>query len=133
LVLAALSEDLTPVRVLRPDCPPELERIVLKAMSRARSERYATPAEMQADLDALALSERMPRGQDAWDDYSWLPSELRYVGQPEPRNSLAHGQPRQFASVKAEIEALGPALAAKKRGRPETTRPSGRGRLVAVG
>ncbi|MCW5807445.1 MAG: serine/threonine protein kinase, partial [Deltaproteobacteria bacterium] len=36
-----------------PDCPPELERIVLKALSQDVNTRYATAEEMQRDLEAL--------------------------------------------------------------------------------
>jgi len=98
LVLAALNGDLTPVSEMRPDCPQELERIVVKAMSRSREQRYATPAEMMADLDALAADADMPRGQDAWDDVSWMPPP------PAPPESAANGRERQLRSLGGEID-----------------------------
>jgi eukaryotic-like serine/threonine-protein kinase len=39
------------LREAKPDVPPELERIVLKATALNRDERYATAAEMQTELD----------------------------------------------------------------------------------
>jgi hypothetical protein len=103
LVLAALNGDLTPVSEMRPDCPAELERIVLKALSRSREERYATPADMLADLDLLAVSNDMPRGQEAWTDFSWQP--------PLPAPTLdgsrcETGRERQLRSLGGEIDAF---------------------------
>jgi serine/threonine protein kinase len=43
----------------RADFPPELERIVMKALSRSRDQRYATAQKMQLDLEAFARAERL--------------------------------------------------------------------------
>jgi serine/threonine protein kinase len=40
LTVAVLSNRVTLLSAIRPDCPPELERIILKAMSRDRSGRF---------------------------------------------------------------------------------------------
>jgi serine/threonine-protein kinase len=71
LVLAALNAEVPSVCALRPDCPRELERIVVKAMARNRDERYASPAEMQRDLLGLASLTNMPRGGEVWRTLEW--------------------------------------------------------------
>jgi serine/threonine-protein kinase len=43
---------------LRPGVPPELDRIVLRALERARDQRYATAEEMARDCDAVLASSR---------------------------------------------------------------------------
>jgi len=53
---AVLTAPIPPLSQLRPDAPPELERIVLKAMARDREERYQTAAELADDLSAFLVS-----------------------------------------------------------------------------
>lgn len=48
-----LTEDPEPPSAKARDLEPELERIVLKALARERENRYATAAEMRADLEAF--------------------------------------------------------------------------------
>ena len=48
-----LTEDPEPPSAKARDIPPELERIVLKALARERENRYATAAEMRAALEAF--------------------------------------------------------------------------------
>ncbi len=60
LVFAVLHCDVPALRVLRPDCPPELERIVCTAMNRDRTVRYASPEAMLADVEELARALRTP-------------------------------------------------------------------------
>jgi tetratricopeptide (TPR) repeat protein len=110
LIVAALTDDLIPVRNLRPDCPPELERIVLRAMSRDREQRYASPAEMQRDLERLTVDLRMPRGSEAFSDYSWSPDA-------QPEQAGAQSRERHLASVRSELEELtAPSRQRKRRG-----------------
>lgn len=52
-----LKEDPKPPSALRPDCPPKLDEIILKAMRRDPEERYQAAAEMFYDLQTL-----MPQG-----------------------------------------------------------------------
>lgn len=49
-----LRSDPEPPSKLRPDCPEELDRIVLRAMARDPEERYQQSSEMFADLQILA-------------------------------------------------------------------------------
>ncbi len=44
---------------LRPDYPPELERIVLKGLAKKREDRYATVQELQLDLEAFARDQKL--------------------------------------------------------------------------
>ncbi|MFT3928416.1 MAG: protein kinase [Myxococcales bacterium] len=100
LVLAALNEDLTPIHLLRPDCPSELERIVLKAMARDRRERYANAAEMLEDLEKLAAATRMPRGEAVWGNLIWsAPIPERERGEDTPERAKA----RHLESVREEL------------------------------
>ncbi len=45
---------------IRPAYPPNLERIVMKALAKERGERYQTAREMQADLEQFVREERIP-------------------------------------------------------------------------
>ena len=50
VVLAVLAKPPSPLRVVRPDLPLALDRIVSRAMDRERNFRYRSAAELQADL-----------------------------------------------------------------------------------
>lgn len=54
---ALLAGDYQPPRELRPDLPPELEMVVLRAMAYDPDERYATAAEFADDLEHLLSRE----------------------------------------------------------------------------
>jgi serine/threonine protein kinase len=44
----------------RPDYPPAIERIVMRALARAPDERYQTARDLQLELEAYALEARLP-------------------------------------------------------------------------
>jgi serine/threonine-protein kinase len=48
---------------VRPGYPPALERIVMKALAKAKDERYQSAREMQQDLEAFVREERIPVSQ----------------------------------------------------------------------
>ena len=49
-----LGEEPVPPRELRPECPPALERIILKALDKNVDARYQTVFEMQEELELVA-------------------------------------------------------------------------------
>jgi serine/threonine-protein kinase len=55
IISQVLTQDVVPPRLLRPDLAisEACERVILKAMAKNRDERYATMAELSADLDRL--------------------------------------------------------------------------------
>ncbi len=50
IVFAIVHEKPAPVKTLRPDVPPELDRAVTRAMEKDRDQRYPTAAELAKDL-----------------------------------------------------------------------------------
>ncbi|MCC6994165.1 MAG: serine/threonine protein kinase [Deltaproteobacteria bacterium] len=51
--------EVTPPSALHPDYPPELERIVLKALTKDRKQRYQSAEELQDDLETFARDRRL--------------------------------------------------------------------------
>jgi serine/threonine protein kinase/tetratricopeptide (TPR) repeat protein len=56
---AIVESDVAPPSTLVPGYPPELERIVLRALARDANQRYQTALELQRDLEVLARSLRL--------------------------------------------------------------------------
>jgi len=54
-----------PPSELRPDCPPELERIVLRALAGDPGARYATAEQLVTDLDELAREHKLKQSTNA--------------------------------------------------------------------
>jgi len=53
---AVTGDPITPIRQVNPGVPAELERIVLRALSRDREARYATARDMQLELEDFLLA-----------------------------------------------------------------------------
>jgi serine/threonine-protein kinase len=56
---AIMNSSIAPPSKLRADVPPELDKIVLRALSRSPGDRYNNAEEMAADLEVLSV--RLPR------------------------------------------------------------------------
>jgi tetratricopeptide (TPR) repeat protein len=103
LVVSVLSGQVPPVRDRRENCPAELERIILKALSRAPADRYASPREVLVALDELAAELELPRGADAFRakdrelPYSLTPARTSIVSIRRLRSTV--GKPLQLALV----------------------------------
>jgi eukaryotic-like serine/threonine-protein kinase len=59
-----LNMEIPPPSQVRPEIPPELDRIVLKALERDRDRRYQTAQDMARDLDELLAAQAF-RSEDA--------------------------------------------------------------------
>ena len=67
LTAAALRDPIIPPSVLRQDCPPVLERLVLTALSRNREQRFASAEAMLTALERVAAWESYATGFRAWE------------------------------------------------------------------
>jgi serine/threonine protein kinase/tetratricopeptide (TPR) repeat protein len=95
---AVLHHDPPAVALCRKDCPPELERIVRKLLSKDASDRYQNAGDVAADLRAL-------RRQIEWEKYgSGGYSAGRSLERPRP---LPRPQGRLLATGIALIAILG--------------------------
>ncbi len=66
LVVAVLGGRIEPLRRLRPDCPFELDRAILRALARSPARRYDSAAEFLAALDQLSHKLALPSGAEAF-------------------------------------------------------------------
>lgn len=82
LVVAILNNPVTPVRELRPNCPLALQQVVLRALTRTREHRYASPEAALLALDRVAEELGLARGQAAFaaTDPVELASDPQHVG-----------------------------------------------------
>lgn len=67
----------TPVRVVRPDCPPGLEAVVLKLLAKEPDKRYQSPAEL---LGALADFNAPPAARKPKPAWPWVFAAAAVVG-----------------------------------------------------
>jgi serine/threonine protein kinase len=54
-----------PPTELRPDCPPELERIIMRALAKSADDRFQTAEEVQLALEELAREHKLSRSNIA--------------------------------------------------------------------
>ncbi|WP_224242848.1 protein kinase domain-containing protein [Hyalangium gracile] len=53
VLLALMDQPIPPPSAHRPEIPPELDRIVMRALERRRDDRYASASEMRAELEEV--------------------------------------------------------------------------------
>ncbi len=58
-----------PPSQLRPECPPELERVILRALATEIDSRYQTAAQLQLDLEELAREQKLKQSTVALRTY----------------------------------------------------------------
>ncbi len=66
LLAAILRDPVTPPSALRRDCPPALEQIILRAMSRPREERFESATAMLHALAQVVVTHQLPEGAKVW-------------------------------------------------------------------
>jgi len=79
---------------IRPDYPPPLERIVMRALSKSREERYQSAREMQGDLEAFIREERIAVSQVALTNWMTMLFEDKIAQQKEALQDM-----KQLADV----------------------------------
>jgi len=60
IIRNVVSKPVPPPREIQPDFPPEVEAILLKALAKDKTQRYATAGEMAQDLEAYLEGSRPP-------------------------------------------------------------------------
>lgn len=67
-VAASILHDPVPrVRERRPDCPRELEQVVMRMLAKDQAERHASPRELAQDLERIVDFLELQTGANAWD------------------------------------------------------------------
>ncbi|HEY8431694.1 MAG TPA: serine/threonine-protein kinase [Sandaracinaceae bacterium] len=115
-----LVEEPVPLRQRRPDCPPSLEAIVMRALAKDRDARYRTPGAMAAALMKALDDLRVPRGS------TW--SRVAHVLGGPPPAAQARPEARSRGSWEAARRALPtpaerPSALRARRGRPRVCPP----------
>lgn len=67
LLAAIMRDPVTPPSALRRDCPPALEQIITRAMSRRSAERFESATTMLNALTQVVTTLQLPEGSKAWD------------------------------------------------------------------
>jgi serine/threonine-protein kinase len=78
-MVRVVSEPAPPPSARRPDVPPALERIILRALAKRPSERYSTAEALRADLEEVAHQHRLNASSSA---VALHVNELLAVAQP---------------------------------------------------
>lgn len=117
---AILYATATPARQIEPSAPPELERMVAKAMARDLSQRYASAGELHNDLRALQslLAASSPS------DSAEQPQRPPTIGAAEPRIHLPQSTAQSTAQESYEPTPQGPRRTLRSSFRPASLEPA---------
>jgi serine/threonine-protein kinase len=145
-----LTDEVPPPSMRRPDLPPELEAILLRALKRDPAQRYATAADMRDELEAWlsnrelmpsgSVSQMMPRlfGKEMREHRQRVQSLLHATPEPTTESGVTLiasqlGGSRTFSSLQAtQVSSVTDLMEELTRQRRVTTRLLG-GLLVLVG
>lgn len=145
-----LTDDVAPPSMRRPDLPPELEAILLRALQRDPAQRYATAAAMRDELEAwlsnrellpsASVSQLMPRlfGKEMRDHRQQIQTLLHAPSEPTTESGVTliasqMGMSRTFSSLHAtQVSSVTDLMEELTRQRRVTTRLLG-GLLLLVG
>jgi len=120
LLVLILQGNAKPPRALRASIPPELERVVLKAMARSRDDRYQVAGDMARDLSAIRKS--LSRGSS-----SRVPAASRLlVNTPAAMSPSSADIPIHFADDEeppTRTPGVGPSMATSSDEWDQTTAP----------
>jgi serine/threonine protein kinase len=94
LMKAILYDPPTPIQAKRPDVPEALQRVLERSLAKEREDRYATCAELQADLERFIQSsgEVVGAPQIAALISEWIPAQPA-PGEPTPRSTSSSSKP----------------------------------------
>ena len=106
-----LNMEIPAPSAVRPEIPPELDRIVLKALERDRDKRYQTAQDMARDLDAFLAAQAF-RSEDAIAFVQELVALIDARQPPESRPSTncpaAQTRPRRRSQVRPPVDRATP-------------------------
>ncbi|HET7294000.1 MAG TPA: serine/threonine-protein kinase [Vicinamibacteria bacterium] len=94
LLFKIITEEPPPIREADVDIPEALERIILKSLSKAQEMRYATGAELRADLMALTQPGSLPTLRHAEMATAKQPPVIETVVNAPPPTRVAAPAPR---------------------------------------
>ena len=106
IALKHVTDAPVPPSQIRSGISPELERICLKALQKARESRYQTAREMRGDLRMFSVQSfyELPDGYD----FSPRPPRIERISRPTPQPAMAVAIPRSISSsgnVQSQITA----------------------------
>jgi serine/threonine-protein kinase len=110
MMYSIMNEEPRPARSLRPDVPPDVERLIDKTLSKDPNERYQTSAELVLALQSLVRRPEIKRADTDSDDAKLFPAiaVLPFTNMsPDPENQyFGDGLTEELINAFAQIEGL---------------------------
>jgi eukaryotic-like serine/threonine-protein kinase len=98
VAMATLFDSIAPPRALRPDCPEGLARIVMRALAKDPSERFASAREMESAFDRWQASQGPHTGLALAAAHDDIEDTLR-LHMRSARRRRSHGRTRGLAAL----------------------------------
>ncbi|AGC44301.1 serine/threonine protein kinase [Myxococcus stipitatus DSM 14675] len=118
ILYAIRFEDPTPPHLLRPDYPEELSRIIMKCLTKDRTQRYPRAAVVAADLEAFLDSGALRQSLDVADYIA------RLLGEEEERTILHIPVPKPVGRTHATLPLAGNRTEAARPAALDVTAPT---------